>query len=254
MVVITLNEAENIERCLRSAQEVADEMLVVDSGSTDGTQELAEALGARVEYHPFEGYAQQRRLANKQAKHDCILAIDADEVLDDELRASVLSVKQNWQHNAYELNRLTHYCGRWIRHGAWFPDRKIRLFDRRMGKWLGTNLHESWAPSKDTSLGKLEGLLLHYSYNSVNQHVAQANKFSGLLAEELFARGKRASLLRAHVSGRLRFIRDYLLKGGFRDGAEGYLIARISAHASFLKYAKLNQLHRMAARQHNKKG
>jgi hypothetical protein len=174
--------------------------------------------------------------------YDHILSIDADEALSDELRRSILEVKEKWISDGYEMNRLTNYCGSWIRHGSWYPDRKLRLFDRRKGSWSG-EIHEMI--DLNGKKGFLRGDLLHYSYYSVSEHIRQANHFTDLTAKEAFSRGKKAGMLKVLFSPCIKFIRDYVFLLGFLDGYHGFLVCRVSAWATFLKYAKLRQLYRM---------
>lgn len=241
VVIITFNEERNIARCIGSVKEVADEVLVVDSHSTDRTEEICLSLGARFVKNDWAGYSAQKNFANALAKHDLILSIDADEALSDDLRKSILKVKEKQDHDGYTMNRLTNYCGAWIRHGSWYPDRKLRLFDRRKGSWQGA-IHESIR--LEGSTGFLKGDLLHYSYYSVSDHVRQANHFTDLTAREAFERGKNAGTLKLLFSPCIKFLRDYIFLRGFLDGYPGFLVCRISAWATFLKYAKLRQLHK----------
>jgi glycosyltransferase involved in cell wall biosynthesis len=242
VVIITLNEEKNIARCITSVKEVADEVLVVDSLSADRTGEICRSLGATFVLHAWEGYSGQKNFANSIATHDHILSIDADEALSEELRKSILEIKTKWENDGYEMNRLTNYCGSWIRHGSWYPDRKLRLFDRRKAAWKG-EIHENL--DLKGRKGFLKGDLLHYSYYSVSDHVRQANHFTDLVAAEAFSRGKKAGILKVLLSPCIKFLRDYIFLLGFLDGYHGFLVCRVSAWATFLKYTKLRQLHMM---------
>ena len=153
-------------------------VLVVDSYSTDRTEEICRKFGAKLIKHRFIGYCEQKNWANLQAKSPYILSLDADEALSDRLRASILEVKENWTHDAYYFNRLTRYCDKWIRHTSWYPSRKLRLWDSRKGNWEGMDVHESYALQKGASKLFLKGDLLHYSYYSISEHVLQINRFS----------------------------------------------------------------------------
>jgi glycosyltransferase involved in cell wall biosynthesis len=241
-VIITFNEEKNIGRCITSVKEVADEVLVVDSFSTDRTGEICHSLGATFVQHSWAGYSGQKNFADSIAKHDYILSIDADEALSDELRKSILKIKDNLEYDGYEMNRLTNYCGTWIRHGSWYPDRKLRLFDRRKAGW-SVEIHEMLV--LDGRKGFLKGDLLHYSYYAVSDHIRQANLFTDLTAKEAYSRGKRAGILKILFSPCIKFIRDYIFLLGFLDGYHGFMVCRISAWATFLKYAKLRQLQKM---------
>ncbi|RZK24459.1 MAG: glycosyltransferase family 2 protein [Hymenobacter sp.] len=240
VVIITFNEEENIARCLQALGDLADEVLVVDSFSTDRTVEICQQHGARVVQNAFAGYVEQKNFATAQALFDYVLQLDADEVLTDELRQSIKAAKQNWQHAAYSLARLTNYCGTWVRHGGWYPDRKLRLYDRRLGSWRGLLLHEHYEVQPGHSTSQLTGDALHYSYHSIAQHVSQLNKFTSITAQELALKGKtRVTLF--HLVGKplWKFVHGYVFRRGFLDGFAGLSIAAISAAGVFLKFAKL---------------
>ncbi len=240
IVVITFNEAANIARCLQALGDVADEVLVVDSFSTDNTVAICHQLGARVIQHPFAGYVEQKNYATSQARYDHVLQLDADEVLTDELRAAIRAAKADWQHAAYSLARLTSYCGHWVRHGGWYPDRKLRLYDRRLGRWTGLLLHEKFEVSPGQTTAPLAGHALHYSYVSVAQHVSQLNKFTSITAQELALRGKTSvGLFHLLLKPLWKFVHGYFFRLGFLDGFAGLCIASISAWGVFLKFAKL---------------
>ncbi|MCF8227320.1 MAG: glycosyltransferase family 2 protein [Bacteroidales bacterium] len=242
VVIITFNEEKNIRRCLESVRDVADEIIVVDSHSNDKTRDICLEYNVCFHQNKFKGYIEQKNFANKLASHDHILSMDADEALSERLRKSILLVKENWQYDAYFMNRLTNYCGKWIRHSGWYPDRKIRLFDRRKAKWDGKKIHEKLFLEKGSKTAFLEGELLHYSFYSIEQHSNQINKFSGIKAEVMFEDGKRSSVCKIVCRPFFTFIQNYLFKLGFLDGLHGYLICRNSAHSTFLKYSKLYKL------------
>jgi glycosyltransferase involved in cell wall biosynthesis len=242
VVIITLNEELNIERCLQSVREVADEIVVVDSFSTDRTEEICLQFGAKFSRHTFEGYKEQKQYAIDQAKFDHILLIDADEALSDELRASILSAKKQWTHDGYSFNRLNSYCGQWIRHSGWYPDRKIRLFDRRKASVQGRNPHDEIVMDGKSPIKHLKGDLLHYTYLSVENHIRQINRFTEIQARGNFEQGKKVSYFSILFSPVYKFIRHYFFHLGFLDGYYGYLICRNSAYSTFLKHAKLKAL------------
>jgi glycosyltransferase involved in cell wall biosynthesis len=245
VVIVTLNEELNIERCLLSVKEIADEIVVVDSFSTDRTEEICLRHGARFSCHPFEGYFEQKTYVIAKASYDHILLIDADEVLSDELRASILSVKINWTHDGYHFNRLNSFCGKWIRHSGWYPDRKLRLFDRRKTVMKGRILHEELFMADGTAPKLLKGDLLHYTYNTVEDQVHQINRFTAIQAKGNFELGKKASYLSIFFSPLYKFIRHYFFQLGFLDGYYGYLLCRNMAYSTFLKHAKLKALWKM---------
>lgn len=243
-VIITFNEERNIERCLRSLHGVADEIVVVDSFSTDNTEEICRQYKVKFIQNKWPGYTEQKNFANSQASHDHILSLDADEALSEELRNNILSNKGNDLGPGYEINRLTNYCGHWIKHGSWYPDRQLRLFNRTKGKWEGERIHERFVMADGKKPERLKGDLLHYSYYTIGEHVDQANHFTTITAEVAFSNGKKASFLKVFVNPAFKFIRDFFLRLGFMDGYHGFLVARISAYATFLKYSKLRQLNR----------
>lgn len=240
VVIITFNEEANIARCLEAARPIADELLVVDSFSTDRTVDICRQLGAQVVQHAFEGYVEQKNYATAQARHHHVLQLDADEVLTDELCQSIQAAKANWQHAGYTLARLTNYCGSWVRHGGWYPDRKLRLYDRRLGAWQGLLLHERYEVQPGQTIGVLAGDAQHYSYSSVEQHVNQLNRFTSIAADELWLRGKRqVTVFHLLLKPWWKFVHGYFFRLGFLDGFAGLCIAAISAWGVFLKFAKL---------------
>ena len=241
-VIITFNEERNIGRCLDSLTGVADEIIVVDSFSTDRTAQICLEKGARFIQHPFAGHIEQKNFALTQARFPHVLSLDADEALSDTLRQSILAVKAGWRCDAYSMNRLTNYCGQWIRHSGWYPDRKVRLFDRRRGHWGGLNPHDKVEMDIDATLGFLAGDLLHYSYYSEEEHDARARKYAVIAARAMLARGKRGSWLRVAVSPAFKFVRNYLLRLGFLDGQAGWTICRMAARETYWKYRHLIQL------------
>ncbi len=238
-VIITLNEEKKIGRCIDSLKDIADEVLVVDSYSTDRTKEICLAKGAVFMEHPFKDYVDQRRFALDNATHNYILAIDADEVVSEPLRVEIMKVKNHWQADGYYFNRLNNYCGHWIHHGGWYPDQKLRLVDRTKGIWGGTNPHERFEIFQGTITKHLKGDLLHYSYSTISEHVNQANKFSSLGAQSSINKGRRSNVLKVIFFPLWRFVRNYFIKMGFLDGIYGLVIASINAHENFLKYAKM---------------
>lgn len=242
VVIITLNEEKNLPRCLRSVQNIADEVVIVDSYSSDDTGNIARSFGAKVFYHPFEDYVQQKNLAVAKASYDWILSLDADEALSPELEESILAVKASPRYSAYWLSRLTNYCGTWIRHCGWYPDKKIRLFNRNAGAWAGEQIHESWQ-ANDAAMptGELNGDLLHYSYYSFSDHVKQIEKFTEIAARSAIANGKKCSLLKMWLAPRWGFFVDYIIRLGILDGYNGYMVCKYSAWAAFVKYSKIRQ-------------
>lgn len=243
VVIITLNEERNIGRCLQSVKGIADDVVVVDSGSTDRTNSICMEFGARFITHNWLGFAETKNFANAQAKFPLILSLDADEALSDRLKASILAVKaMESGKTAFSMNRLTNYCGKWIKHCGWYPDTKIRLFNRDHARWTGKVIHEKLTTDQGIETEHLEGDLLHYSYYSIAGHIAQANRFTDLTAEEAFWEGKNSGIMQILMKPPVKFIRNYFFKLGFLDGYYGFVICRISAQATFFKYIKLRQL------------
>lgn len=240
VVIITLNEENLIGNCIDSVQGLADEVLVLDSFSTDRTEEICRQKGARFIQHKFEGYIEQKNKALELAAYDFVLSLDADEALSPELRQSILEIKSSPSFPGFTMNRLNNYCGKWIRHCGWYPDTKLRLVDRKVARWKGLNPHDELMLEQGVSC-HLKGDILHYSYHSIKGHVNQANHFTDISALAMFERGRKAPLWRLIVNPTLMFLKCYILKKGFLDGFYGFTISMISSHATFLKYAKLRQ-------------
>lgn len=241
-VIITFNEERNIGRCLASLKGVVDEVVVVDSYSTDKTEKICSKYNVKFIQHAFKGHIEQKNYAITKAKYRHVLSLDADEALSDELRDSILKVKKNWKHDGYYFNRLTNYCGKWIRHTSWYPARKLRLWDSKKGTWGGINPHDRFIMKKGTSTRFLKGDLYHYSYYSIQQHILQINSFSDIVAKAYFDKGKRGTYLNIIFNPLWRLFRDFIIKGGIFDGFYGLVICVNSAHETFLKYVKLRQL------------
>jgi glycosyltransferase involved in cell wall biosynthesis len=242
-VIITFNEEKNIGRCLESLQGIVDEIIVVDSFSTDKTQEICNKYSVKFVQHAFDGHIEQKNWAITQASNPFILSLDADESLDSNLKISILKIKENWTHDGYSMNRLTNYCGKWIHHCGWYPDTKLRLWDSRKGKWGGDNPHDKFELIEGNSvIKKLEGNILHYSYYTLEDHYKQVTYFTDILSNAQYKKGKKAPLIILIFSPIVKFIKDYFIKKGFLDGKEGFTICRISAYATFVKYKKLRNL------------
>ncbi len=242
VVIITFNEEKNLERCLESVQKVADDIVVVDSFSTDRTKDIALSFGARFVEHQFDGHIEQKNWAITQAKYPHILSLDADEALDKQLEHSILEVKKNWTADGYTMNRLTNWCGSWIKHSGWYPDKKLRLWDSRKGSWGGVNPHDEYQMKAGVQLKHLQGDILHYSYYTIKQHLAQVDYFTDILAQQYLEKGRKASWFKLIVNPFVKFIGSYFFQRGFLDGFAGFSICMISAHATYLKYAKLRML------------
>jgi len=242
-VIITKNEERNIERCLKSLQNIVDEIVVVDSFSTDHTKEICEKYHARFFQQEWLGYGEQKNYANSLSTHDVILSIDADEALSSELQQSVFQLKATEQQDfVCQISRLTNYCGKWIHHCGWYPDKKIRIFNKKRAKWTGA-IHETLSYPDEDVLIPLKGDLLHYSYYSIEEHISLINQYTALFAIENFEKKKNISLVMLVLKSVWKFIRDYFFKAGFLDGYYGFVICNLSAVTTFLKYVKLKQLY-----------
>jgi glycosyltransferase involved in cell wall biosynthesis len=240
VVIITFNEERNLARCLDSVKDVADEIVVVDSNSTDNTVVIATGYNARIIQHPFLGYGEQKNFATQQAANDWILSLDADEALTPELRESILEIKNGPEFSVYQVSRLTNYCGKWIKHCGWYPDKQTRLYDRTKGKWEEKKVHEYWRLDSDKDPGgNLKGDLLHYSFRSINEHLTKIEKYSELAARESVENGKNATLFKIFFFPKWHFINEFIIQLGFLDGFYGYTICRLSVYATFLKYSKI---------------
>ncbi len=243
VVIITYNEERNIQRCLDSLEGIADEIVIVDSFSTDKTELCSKRNNVMFVQQQWLGYSEQKNYGNNITHHNWILSVDADEVLSETLRMSVLEwKKQQWDaSHAFSINRLTNYCGHWIRHCGWYPDTKMRLFNKTNASWKG-DIHEIIEFSQPVNMHLLKGDLLHYSYHTLEDHIRQADKFTTMTAQKAFSERKKASLWAILFRPCWKFIRDYIFKGGFLDGYAGFLVCKISAFATFLKYTKLRSL------------
>lgn len=242
-VIITLNEERQLARALGSLS-VADEVLVCDCGSTDRTAAIAAQYGARFLSHPWEGYARQKNYAASQATHPWILSIDADEALSPALAAEVERLKSEGPGEAagFLIPRLACYQGRWIRHSGWYPDFKLRLYDRTRGRWVGDYVHEH--VEVDGPLRKLAGNLQHFTCDSLGEHLRTLDRYTTLAARESFERGQGWALPRMLALPPWKFFETYLFRQGFRDGFPGLVISGMAGFYVFLKYAKLWRMKR----------
>ncbi len=241
-VIITFNEELFIEKCLASIVGIADEIIVVDSFSTDGTEEVCKKFNVKFYKHAFEGYRDQKNYAMTLATHKKILSLDADEALSDELRKSILEVKDDWKYDGYLFNRRNNYCGTWMKHSEWYPDRQLRLFHSDQGKWGELNLHEKFLMSNGARVGKLKGDLLHWTFTSYEDHVEKMEKYTIIGAEEYYKAGRKANYFTPYIHLCWGFFRSYIFRKGFLDGRPGYQICSLYAISSFNKYRLLREL------------
>ena len=238
--IITYNEERNIARVLESLR-CCDEIVVVDSGSTDRTVELATKLGARVLDMAWRGYAGQKNYASECCENDWVLSLDADEALSEALEAEIWQIKKNGpEYDAYTMPRLAQYLGKWILHSGWYPDRKIRLFDRRNAKWVGNYVHESVAV--EGRVGHLNANILHYTCSSLSEHLRTLDRYTTLAAEQLVSQKAQIGWKELALDPAWTFFRTYVLQRGFLDGAEGLAIAYMAAFYNFLKFAKAKNM------------
>lgn len=240
-IIITLNEERNLPRALESLS-IADEIVVVDSGSTDRTIEIARSHGARVIEHSWEGYAQQKNFAATQAKHSWILSLDADEELSPELIAEIQRIKRDGVGEAagFTMPRMANYLGRWIRHSGWYPDWKVRLYDKGRAKWAGDFVHER--VEVNGPVNKLSGDIRHYTCNTFSDHLKTLDRYTTLSAKESFATGRRSHLVGMILGPPWKFAETYLFRQGLRDAFPGFCIAVMAGFYVFLKFAKLRQM------------
>lgn len=237
VILITRNEAARLSECLASVT-FADEIVIVDHGSSDGTPALARALGARViETEDWPGFGPQKNRALAQARGDWVLSIDADERLTPELAESIRGALIQPQHDAYEFNRRSRYCGQWIRHSGWYPDRVTRLFRRERGAFSNALVHES--VQVEGRVGHLSGDLLHHSFDDFESVLDKVNRYSSLGAKSLAERGKQASFGKALRHGLWAFVRTYVIRCGFLDGRMGFALAVSNAEGTYYRYLKL---------------
>lgn len=243
-VIITFNEEKSIGRCLESVEKVADEIVVVDSFSCDKTAEICSRFNVRFFQVAFKGYIEQKNLALSMANCPVVLSLDADEALSPELEKSILDVKDNWRYEGYYFNRLNKYCGRWMRYTSRYPDRKLRLWDRTKGSFGGMNPHDKVIMDKGSRVSFLKGDILHYSYASVSEHVAQVNRFTDIASMAYYEKGISTGYIKIVVHPVWRFFREFIIRRGFMDGFRGLVMSSVVSFESFLKYVKLSQLYR----------
>lgn len=236
--IISYNEEKKIEDCLRSLDGVADEIVVVDSLSSDATRDIARQYTDKIFEQAFLGHVEQKNLAVSKASHDWILSLDCDERLSEQLKASILAIKDHLDNaDAYRMARKTFYVYRWLNH-CWYPDKKVRLFNKHKARWGGINPHDKVIVDSDRIV-MLQGDLLHYSFDSISAHIQTLDKFTDIGASEIIKRGKKVNLLSPFTHATWTFIRMYILRRGFLDGFAGLVASLLSFMHVFVKYSKV---------------
>ncbi len=248
-VIISFNEEKNIEDAIRSVA-WTDEILVVDSESGDRTREIAESLGATVITNPWPGFSAQKQFATDRATHDWILSLDADERVSEALKSEIQDLQQHGTPaDGYRIPRLSYYMEKPIKHGGWYPDLQLRLFNRQRGRWNGAVIHESVKMDLGAPVGRLRSDIIHYTVESASHHQRMiADRYAPLGARKMFEEGRRTSPVQAVFSSCFAFVRAYLLKLGFLDGFAGFCIAYFAAHNTYLKHLMLIEIQRSDAR------
>lgn len=241
-VIITFNEEKHIEKCLASLTGIVDEIIVVDSFSTDTTKEICSKFNVVFIEQNFLGYLEQKNHAVSLAKYDHILSLDGDEALSDELKKVILDIKQNWIFDAYYVNRRNNYCGKWIKHSGWYPDKKIRLFKKDAGAWGGINPHDTFIPFSSKKVGHIKADLLHWVHENYSEHNQKVEIFSSISAESYYNFGKKSTILKIFYRPLWAFFKAYILQLGFLDGLNGWIISVQRYNLTFLKYIKLYQI------------
>ena len=238
--LITFNEEKNIEGALQSLT-WADEIVVVDCGSTDATVEICRRYTDRIFHRNWTGFVDQKNYAVAQARHDWILSLDADERISPELTLEIAQLRGTGLLNpGYRMPRVTFFMGRWIRHGDWYPDHQLRLFDRRRGRWQGGRVHESF--KTESPPGQLRNEIHHYTYRTLSDYLKRLENYSTLAAQDYSSQGRRATFWKIAGNPPVAFLKSYLLKRGFLDGIPGLMVAILGAVSVYFKYAKLYEL------------
>ncbi|MDR3351075.1 MAG: glycosyltransferase family 2 protein [Prevotellaceae bacterium] len=243
-IIITFNEERNILRCLQSLDGIADEIIVVDSFSTDSTPDICRQQGkVRFLEHAFEGYVEQKNWALDKAAYPFALSLDADEALSEELRKTILGIKRRRIADGYFFTRTTFLGNRPVKHGSWYPDYKLRLFDKRKGRFGGTNPHDSVMIGAGAKVQYIKDTILHYSFESFDDFYRQSERFATLAAQSMFEKGKTISRALLLLKTGWAFMHSYIVKAGMLDGKAGFTISRVIAASTYRKYSRLRELH-----------
>ena len=242
VAIITYNEEKNIERCLKSVVPISDDIVVVDSFSTDNTRAICAKYNVKVVQHKFEGYGTQRQLATQHTKHTYVLSLDADEELSPELQQSILDISRNLKATCYSFDLRNHYCNQFIRYCGWYPNTKIRLYNKRELDWNTNSVHETIDTNNQHTIVHLTGYLNHYTCASISQHWEKEKKYALIAAEALAKKGKPICILLPYLKSAFKFIKIYIIKLGFLDGYYGYVISKTLAYSTFLKYQQARRI------------
>jgi glycosyltransferase involved in cell wall biosynthesis len=242
-VIITFNEERNIEKCLKSLVNVADEIIIVDSFSTDNTKTICKKYNVTFIEQEFLGYIEQKNFALQHATFDHVVSLDGDEALSDTLQQSIIELKSNWKHDGYYCNRFNNFCGQWIKHSDWYPNKKLRVFNKTKVSWKGINPHDEIVLHDTKSkTGHLKGDILHWTYQTYSEFNLKTEHFSSISAKAYFDLGKKASFWKIIFNPTWAFFKAYFLRLGFLDGVNGFIICVQTANITFLKYTKLREL------------
>jgi glycosyltransferase involved in cell wall biosynthesis len=242
VVIIAKNEAHIIGQTLQSLQGLTDDVVVVDNGSTDDTIDICSQAGAVVIKTAWQGYGPTKNTGIKAAKYDWILSLDADEAIDETLKAAIRKINTADEQKVYNLTFKNFFCGKWLRYGEWGSDRHIRLFNRKWVQWDAAAVHEQLLLPPQAAIVNLPGNVLHYTVNSMQDYMEKTERYARLNAAKYFEQGKKSSLVKRWLSPAFSFVQNYLFRLGFLDGREGYITAKTTARYTFLKYAYLKEL------------
>ena len=242
-VIITFNEERHIEKCLKSLLPVVDEIVVVDSFSTDRTKDICIKYNVTFIEQKFLGYIEQKNFALTKASNDYIVSLDGDEALSETLQKSIKALKNNWTLNAYYSNRFNNFCDQWIKHSDWYPNKKLRVFNRKKAQWKGINPHDNIVFNKsEEKAGYLKGDILHWTYRTYSEFNLKTEYFSTISAKAYYNLGKTAPIWKIVLNPTWAFFKSYFLRLGFLDGLNGFVICVQTANITFLKYTKLREL------------